>query len=107
MLSVSERLNLPPFNFSEGYPSPLLHSKMFSAYDAVKLLALAWNDTITELMMERNASQCDELEVFMDPMKEPMLGPLLMENLMINAFHYTGFTVRFHVCVCVCVCVCM
>ena len=93
-LRVLERLNLPPFDFKDGYPSSLLHSKMFSAYDAVKLLAITWNDTINHLMDNNNLSEdYNATDIIRNPMKDPTLGQLLMEKLKNATHHYSGFTV--------------
>lgn len=87
-----ERLDLPPFDFKNGYPPSLLHSKMFSAYDAVKLLAITWNDTISHLN-NANTSNYSATDIIRDPMKDPTLGQLLMEKLKNATHRYSGFTV--------------
>ncbi|XP_019850712.1 PREDICTED: gamma-aminobutyric acid type B receptor subunit 2-like isoform X1 [Amphimedon queenslandica] len=91
-LRVRERLNLPPFDFKNGYPPSLLHSKMFSAYDAVKLLAITWNDTINHLHNANTSKGLNATDIIRDPMKDPTLGHLLMEKLIDATHRYTGFT---------------
>jgi gamma-aminobutyric acid type B receptor len=72
------------------YPSNVLHSRMFHAYDAVNIQALLWNITINELMMSNNLNNMSLSDILQDPWKSISLAQFLNDTLEDMISPYNG-----------------
>lgn len=89
-----ERLNEPQINYSQPYPSDILHSKLLNAYDALHILALTWNATIYKLTTFKSIQEV--LSIVRAPNDSTILGALLEESLEKVVSPYRGFTVSYN-----------